>query len=135
MSETTDRAEIAGLFARLSRVLDEARYGDAHTVYADHVTVRSPTGGRLSGIDEVTDHLRRSRPEGERTLHLHGDVEVAVDGDRGSASATQLVYFYREGRPPHREAGVRVVCAAARTPAGWRFDAADIALVFARPAA
>jgi ketosteroid isomerase-like protein len=131
-----DRMEIAELFARLARLLDEGRYDDAHTIYTDDVVVRSPRGGMLRGIGEVTAHLRRTHGGGDgggrRTQHLHADVLVAVEGDRATASASQLVYFYRDGQPPHEEAGTRLSYAAVRTPAGWRFSEARIDLAFLR---
>jgi ketosteroid isomerase-like protein len=126
----SDRVEIAELFARLSRLLDEESYEDAHAVYADDVVVRSPRGGELRGVEEVIDYLRRSGVEGQRTQHVHGDVLVDVDGDEAAASANQLVHFYRDGRPPHRTSGLRVACTAARTPAGWRFSEARITLAW-----
>ncbi|GLY15145.1 hypothetical protein Kisp01_21600 [Kineosporia sp. NBRC 101677] len=43
MSETlTDRIEIADLFAKLSRLLDEQRFDDLHTVYHHDIEALSP---------------------------------------------------------------------------------------------
>jgi hypothetical protein len=125
-----DRIEIADLFARLADLLDEGRHGDAHTVYHDDIVVRSPRGGELHGIGEVTDYLERSRVEGERTQHVHAGVLVDVDGDRARATANELVYFYRDGAPPHRTSGLRAACAAVRTPSGWRFSEIRISLAW-----
>ncbi|SFQ69279.1 SnoaL-like domain-containing protein [Amycolatopsis arida] len=122
----TDRLEITDLFTRLARLLDEERHELARTVYADDVVVHSPRGGELRGIDEVLAFLRRSQVEGERTQHVHGDVQVSVDGERAEASANQLVYFYRDGEPPHRSGGVRLDYTATRTPEGWRVREARI---------
>lgn len=129
---TADRVEIADLFARLANLLDEGRHGDAHSVYHDDIVVRSPRGGELHGLDEVTAYLERSQVEWERTQHVHGDVLVDVAGDRGTATANQLVYFYRDGAPPHRTSGLRSACTAVRTPAGWRFSEMRITLVWTR---
>jgi ketosteroid isomerase-like protein len=131
-NHVADRLEIAELFARLARVLDEGLYDDVHTVYTHDVVVHSPRGGELRGIDEVTGFLRRFQVTGERTQHAHGDVLVTVDGDRAEASANQLVYFYRDGEPPHRTSGLRLDYTAVRTPAGWRFDTARIVLLWTR---
>jgi len=131
-SYATDRVEIAELFARLARVLDDGLHDDVHSVYTDDVVVHSPRGGELHGIDEVTGFLRRSQVSGERTQHVHSDVLVTVDGDRAEASANQLVYFYRDGEPPHRTSGLRLAYTAVRTPAGWRFDTARILLLWMR---
>ncbi|WP_308283437.1 nuclear transport factor 2 family protein [Pseudonocardia nigra] len=124
-----DRVEIADLFACLVNLLDEGRHDDAHTIYHDDVVVRSPRG-ELHGLDEVTAHLKRSQVEGEHTQHVHGDVLVHVDGDRAKATANQLVYFYRNGVPPHRTSGLRAACTAVRTPAGWRFSEIYITLAW-----
>jgi 3-phenylpropionate/cinnamic acid dioxygenase small subunit len=126
----TDRTEIIELFARLARLLDEGRYDDAHAIYTEDVVVRTPRGGELHGINEVTAFLRRSQVDGERTQHLHGDVLVNVDTDRAEASANQLVYFYRDGEPPHRTSGLRLAHTAVRTPAGWRFREAQLKLAW-----
>ncbi|MFC8826656.1 nuclear transport factor 2 family protein [Streptomyces sp. NPDC057137] len=128
-TRTADRVEIAELFARLANLLDEHRHDDAHTVYTDDVVVRSPRGGELHGLDEVTAYLRRSRVEGEHTQHVHGDVLVDVDGDHAKATASELTYFYRDGEPPYRTSGLRESCTAVRTPAGWRFS--DIRIMLA----
>jgi ketosteroid isomerase-like protein len=125
-----DRLEIAELFARLARLLDEGRHEDVHTVYADDIVVRSPRSGELRGVDEVTAFLRRSQVDGEHTQHVHGDVLVTVDGDRAEASANQLVHYYRTGEPPHRRSGLRLAYVVVRTPAGWRFHEGQLTLAW-----
>ncbi|MCG3044074.1 nuclear transport factor 2 family protein [Streptomyces fenghuangensis] len=130
-TRTADRIEIADLFARLGNLLDEQRHEDARTVYSDDVVVRSPRG-EVHGLDELTAHLKQNRVEGERTQHVYGSVLVSVDGDRAEATANQIVYFYRDGEPPHRTSGVRVAGTAVRTPAGWRLDATRIELAWMR---
>jgi hypothetical protein len=130
MSELADRIEIAGLFARLARLLDEGRPEDIADVYAEDVEVTSPRGS-LRGIAEVMAFLRRPREEGERTQHLNGDVLVDLDGDSARASAYQLVHYFRAGQPPHRRSGLRVVYIAIRTPAGWRFREGRLMLMWA----
>ncbi|ONI90557.1 DUF4440 domain-containing protein [Saccharothrix sp. ALI-22-I] len=129
-TQTADRVEIAELFARLANMLDEGRHDDAHSVYHADVVVRSPRGGELHGLDEVTAYLKRSQVEGEHTQHVHGDVLVHGDGDRAKATANQLTYFYRVGEAPHRTSGLRVACTAVRTPEGWRFSEMHITLVW-----
>ncbi|MGA6164381.1 nuclear transport factor 2 family protein [Amycolatopsis magusensis] len=129
---TTDRLEIADLFARLAYLLDEARYDDLPGIYHADVVVHSPRGGVLRGLEEVTDFVKASHVEGVRTQHVHGDVLVQVDGDRATATANQLVFFYREGEPPHRNSGLRVSATALRTPEGWRIGETRIALSWMR---
>ncbi|NGY63060.1 nuclear transport factor 2 family protein [Lentzea sp. NEAU-D13] len=117
---TTDRVEIADLFSRLSRLLDEKRWDDAHTVYAQDCSVFSPRNGELNGIDEIIGALRRAENPGEHTQHMTTDLLVDVDGDKAAASANSVVYFFRDGEAPFRTAGLRLSCVVVRTSAGWR---------------
>lgn len=117
---TADRVEIADLFARLAHLLDERRWDDTATVFADDVAIHSPRNGELRGIADVTDFMRRAEVEGERTQHVTTDLLVDVHGDRADAAANSCVHFYREGRAPHRTSGLRMACTVVRSPAGWR---------------
>ncbi|MEV0380558.1 nuclear transport factor 2 family protein [Nonomuraea sp. NPDC050643] len=127
-----DRIEIADLFTRLGRLLDEGRYEDAGTVYTEDVVVHSPRGGRLDGLDKVVAFMRQAHVEGEHAQHMTNDLLVNVNGDEAATSANSLVYFYRDGRPPHQTSGLRLASTAVRTPAGWRFREARIMLAWTR---
>lgn len=116
-----DRIEIADLFARFARLLDEKRWADAHTVFADDVAVHSPRGGELRGIDNVVDFMRKSEVEGQQAQHLTTDLLAEIDGDEAAVSAYSLVFYYRDGQAPHFTGGLRMGGIAVRTPAGWRF--------------
>ncbi|MFE6972753.1 nuclear transport factor 2 family protein [Streptomyces sp. NPDC057682] len=129
--EIVDRMEVGDLFARLGGLLDERRIEDAGTVYHESVVVRSPKG-ELHGLDEVTALLKRSTSGDERSQHTYTSVLVQVDGDRARTTANGVTYFYREGSAPHRSSGLRMTCEAVRTPAGWRFADAHIALAWLR---
>ena len=132
MSETlTDRIAIADLFAQLAGLLDEQRFDDLHTIYHHDVEAFSPRGD-LHGLEELTSSMEEHRVEGELHQHVHGDVLVHLDGDRAEATANQLVFFYRAGDPPHREAGLRSAATAVRTPQGWRFSRMQIQLLWLR---
>ncbi|MFI0480380.1 nuclear transport factor 2 family protein [Actinomadura sp. 9N215] len=115
-----DRIELADLFSRFTRLLDEKRWDDAGTVFTDDVTVHSARAGEIHGIDGLVGYMRQSEIEGEHTQHVTTDLLVNVNGDRAEASANSLVYFYRDGQAPHRTSGLRLACTAVRTPTGWR---------------
>ncbi|MER7079624.1 SnoaL-like domain-containing protein [Saccharopolyspora kobensis] len=119
-TDIADRIEIADLFTRLARLLDEKRWAETGDVFADDVAVHSPRGGELRGIDEVTGYLSRSDDEAQRTQHMTADLQVNVTGDEATASANSLVHFYRDGRAPHQTSGLRLFCTTVRTPVGWR---------------
>lgn len=116
-----DRMEIADLFSRFARLLDEKRWEDAGTVFTDDVAVHSPRGGELRGIDKVVGFMRQSEVEGQQAQHITTDLLVDVDGDQAAASAYSLVHYYRDGQAPHFTGGLRMTGTAVRTPAGWRF--------------
>ncbi|WAL64140.1 nuclear transport factor 2 family protein [Amycolatopsis cynarae] len=116
-----DRIEIADLFTRFARLLDEERWEDADTVYADDVAVHSPRGGELRGIDKVVGFMRQAEVEGQHAQHVTTDLLVDVDGDQAAASANSLVYFYRSGQAPHFASGLRLTSTVVRTAVGWRF--------------
>jgi len=126
MSQLADRVEIAELVDRLARVLDERRFDDLRTIYAPAAQTQSRLG-TLRGIDEIIQVVRRASSEDELAQHLNMSVVVDLDGDQAKVSASQLVYFFREGESPHRAAGLRTGYTAERTPAGWRFTRAEIA--------
>ncbi|MQY30497.1 nuclear transport factor 2 family protein [Nocardia aurantia] len=129
---TADRLDIADLFARLDRLLDEGRWQDIGTVYAEDVTVHSPRI-QVHGLDKVTEFLRAADiPEGERTQHTTTTALVEVDGDRATASAHSYVHYYRDGEPPHQVTGLRLAVTTVRTPAGWRISESRISLAWTR---
>ncbi|HSA48676.1 MAG TPA: nuclear transport factor 2 family protein [Yinghuangia sp.] len=122
-----DRIEIADLFTRLGRLLDDKRWDDAGSVFAEDVASHSPRSGEIRGIDQLVAFMRRAEVEGEHTQHLAVDLLVNVDGDQATASANSLVYFYREGQAPHQTSGLRLTATVVRTPAGWRFREYEVA--------
>ncbi|GAA4256317.1 nuclear transport factor 2 family protein [Dactylosporangium darangshiense] len=116
-----DRIEITDLLTRFALLLDEQRWEDAGTVFTDDVTVHSPRGGELRGIDKVVGFMRQSDVEGQHAQHTTTDLLVDIDGDRAAVSANSLVYYYRDGQAPHFTGGLRLAGTVVRTPAGWRF--------------
>ncbi|MEE6259557.1 nuclear transport factor 2 family protein [Plantactinospora sonchi] len=115
-----DRIEIADLFARFALLLDEKRWEDADTVFTDDVTVHSPRGGELRGIDNVVSFMRKGDVEGQHAQHTTTDLLVDIDGDEAAVSANSLVYYYRDGQAPHFTGGLRLAGTVVRTPTGWR---------------
>lgn len=125
-----DRIEIADLFTRFARLLDEKRWEDADTVFTDDVEGHSPRSGEIRGIDKLVGYMRQTEVEGEHTQHMTTDLLVDVNGDQAAASANSLVYFYRDGQAPHLTSGLRLACVAVRTPAGWRIRESRIMLAW-----
>jgi len=100
-------------------------------IFTDDVEVHSPRV-QVRGIDKVVDFMRQAEVEGEHTQHTTTDLLVNVSGDQAAVSANSLVYFYRDGQPPHQTSGMRLVCTAVRTPAGWRLRETRIMFAWMR---
>ncbi|MCX4091715.1 nuclear transport factor 2 family protein [Nocardia sp. alder85J] len=129
-SALADRLDITDLFTRLGRLLDERRWDDLGTVYAEDVAVNSPRM-QVRGLTEVLGFVRTgTAAEGEHTQHTTTDVLVDVEGDRATASANSFVYYYRDGERPHQTSGLRLAVVASRTPAGWRISESRISLAW-----
>jgi ketosteroid isomerase-like protein len=128
-----DRLEITDLFARLANILDTKDHEGLRTLYTDDVVVHSPRG-EVHGIDGVLDHVRQFDDETESTQHVHSDVLVDIKDDQATATAYQLVYFYRDAQPPHRLSSLQLTYAAVRTPVGWRVREATIKVLWQRQA-
>ncbi|WTW91906.1 nuclear transport factor 2 family protein [Streptomycetaceae bacterium NBC_01309] len=127
-----DRFEIADLFTRFAFLLDEQRWDDAATVFAEDVVVHSPRGGEIRGIDKIVDFMRQGEVEGQYAQHTTTDLLVDVDGDQAAASANSLVYYYREGQSPHFTGGLRMTANTVRTPTGWRLREVRITPIWTR---
>ncbi|WP_017606177.1 nuclear transport factor 2 family protein [Nocardiopsis alkaliphila] len=130
----TDRLAIADLFTRFALVLDEQRWDDLATIFHDDVALHSPRGGRLRGIQELADFLRRSEVEGEGTQHTHSDLLVDLNGDQAAVTANSIAYYFREGQSPHRIGGLRLTSTAARTRTGWRITEHEVRPLWIREA-
>ncbi|MFD8494556.1 nuclear transport factor 2 family protein [Amycolatopsis sp. NPDC059657] len=128
----TDRIEIADLFSRLARLLDDKRWDDAATVFTDDVALHSPRNGELRGLDNVVAFMRQAEVPGESTQHTTTDLLADIDGDRAATSANSVVYFYRDGEAPHRTSGLRMDCTVVRTPDGWRLAESWTTLMWTR---
>jgi 3-phenylpropionate/cinnamic acid dioxygenase small subunit len=85
-----DRIEIADLFTRFARLLDEGRWQGSGTIFTEDVAVHSPRV-QATGIDKVVDYMRQAEVERERTRHTTTDLLVDVDGDQAAASANRSV--------------------------------------------
>ncbi|SDP85202.1 nuclear transport factor 2 family protein [Lentzea jiangxiensis] len=128
----TDRLEINVLFSKLARLLDEKRWDDAHTVFDRDIAISSPRNGEINGVDEFVAAMRSADKPDELTQHMTTGLLVEFDGDKATASANSVTYFFRAGEAPFRTAGLRLDCVAVRTPAGWRLRESRTTLLWLR---
>ena len=117
---TNDREAVSDLITRLYRLLDEQRFDELSSVYAEDAELVLPRGrGELHGLDAVTTKARERAEKYPRQQHLNTDLVVEVDGDVARARGNHLA-FHVEPSGTRADAGVVHHFEAARTPAGWR---------------
>jgi 3-phenylpropionate/cinnamic acid dioxygenase small subunit len=115
---TNDSAAVSALLTRLYRLLDEQRFDELGSVYADDVVLEFPRG-EMRGLAAVTAKARERAEQYPRMQHLNTDVEVEVEGDAARVRANHLA-FHVEPDGTRFDAGLVHHFQAARTPAGWR---------------
>jgi ketosteroid isomerase-like protein len=114
---TNDRQAVTDLVTRLYALLDEGRYDELGSVYAEDVELRFPSSD-MRGLDQVTAMARRRGERYDRVQHISTDLLVDVDGDAARVRTNHwAVHVHAAGR---FEAGLVHHFDAARTPDGWR---------------
>jgi ketosteroid isomerase-like protein len=114
---TNDRLEVADLITRLYALLDEGRYDELGSVYADDVELGFPSA-TMYGLGEAAAVARRRGERYERVQHISTDVLIDVDGDRAHVRSNHwAIHVHAGGR---FESGLVHHFDAARTDAGWR---------------
>jgi SnoaL-like domain len=131
IAELADREEISRLVHRLGATLDEGRFDDLRSLYAEDATARTP-GGVSSGIDALVAQASRNHLPDDVHHHVITGVLVDVDpdGDRASVRANLVVVFARRdpsaapptpfGPEPPTALGEVYRFTARRTADGWR---------------
>jgi len=130
---TQDRSDVIDLLARLALALDDRRYEDLRTIYAEDARTSSPRG-EMAGIDEIVALVTRVGSAEERTQHVNGTTVVDVDGDRAEVHSHQLVHYFRDGAAPHRTTGIHFRYTAERRAEGWRLTRGQITPLWQNPA-
>jgi hypothetical protein len=131
-----DRSEIADLVARSLVAIDEARFDDLRTIYAQDASASAP-GGDAEGLDAIVALVARNHIPEDRSQHLVGDVVVDLDGDTARVRAN-VVAGFAPSLPADPDAGsllpppVEVTFGtvyrygAVRTSDGWRLSRVEI---------
>jgi SnoaL-like domain len=128
-----DRSEIADLVARSLVAIDEARFDDLRTIYAEDSSASAP-GGQARGRDAIIAQVNRNHTPEHRSQHLVGDVVVDLDGDTAQVRANVFAAFAPSApddasplAPPAQVTfGTVYRYRAVRTPDGWRLSDVEI---------
>ncbi|NUR26222.1 MAG: nuclear transport factor 2 family protein [Catenulispora sp.] len=117
-----DRAEIADLFMKVGRCLDEHRFDELHELFTDDVVGITP-GGTQTGRDALVAQARRNHEDYDRLTHQFTSVLVDVDGDVGTIRAYVTGSFGHEADPrPERVLTALYRNKVVRTADGWRIS-------------
>ena len=115
---TNDRVAVATLITRLYELLDEQRFDELGSVYAEDAVLEFPNG-TMRGLAELTAKARERAAQYPRMQHLNTDVSVEVDGDTARMRSNHLA-IHLEASGKRYDAGLVHHSEAARTAVGWR---------------
>lgn len=115
---TNDRLEVSALITRLYELLDEQRFDELGSVYADDAVIAFPNG-ETRGLAAVRERARARAEQYPRMQHLNTDVSVELDGDTARMRSNHLA-IHVEPSGKRFDAGLVHHFEAARTAVGWR---------------
>jgi 3-phenylpropionate/cinnamic acid dioxygenase small subunit len=129
LKEVLDREAISDLIHRFGVVLDDQRFDDLQSVFAEDATITTP-GGRAQGLDAIVAQATRNHTPELRTQHLVTDLVVDLDGERARARANYLAVFATgSGDPapsPRFQIGSVYRFELVRTTGGWRLHTMEM---------
>jgi hypothetical protein len=134
LAELVDREAIVDLIHRFGVVLDEQRFDDLRSIFAEDASVITP-GGHAEGIEAVVAQATRNHNPELRTQHLVTDLVVDLDGDGALARGNYVgVFATGEGSPapaPQFQIGSVYRLELIRTADGWRLRSMEMRPVWA----
>lgn len=132
LEDLLDRDEIATLVHRLGTALDEGRFDDFRSIFAEEATAKTP-GGVAEGLDAMIAQASRNHSPDNRIQHRISDVLVDLDADKASVRANLAVTFAKPDDAPgeHFWMGEVYRFTATRAPHGWRLTSVETTPVWA----
>ncbi|MET9609235.1 nuclear transport factor 2 family protein [Streptomyces sp. NPDC006512] len=127
----TDRAEIADLFDRYLRSLDDRKFDGswAAAYFTEDASTETPAG-HVRGREAVLDNVRTALSLFDRTVHFGSNYVIEVDGDRATLRGNQLSTHVLAGDGGLFLSGGRTDNELLRTGAGWRLHRADLTITW-----
>lgn len=123
--ELADRAELTNLVAKQGYWLDEQRFDEIGSVFAEDASAHTP-GGQALGLEAMAAQARRNHERFQHTQHVTTNIQIDLDGDRAVVRANQVATYVEHPPHPAYTSGTRVRYDAVRTPEGWRFSRFEI---------
>lgn len=115
-----DTREVTALYRRYADALDRREFDRLAAVFAADVVAEYPGHEPVRGCDALIAFLRSSHADVVRTVHRVVDVDVAVRGDTGTATAAKRNDLLRAGDDEPTVVTGRYTDDLVRTPDGWR---------------
>lgn len=124
LQELSDRLEINDLLVRYTKAIDEKNWDLLDQVFTADATIDYSSSGGVAGpLPEVKRWLERGLAAFPETLHLIGNSEVELEGDRARAKTAvynPMFFAKPEGGRHHFAVGAYYIDELVRTPEGWR---------------
>jgi ketosteroid isomerase-like protein len=116
----TDRVEIEQVLIRYGNAVDDLAFDRLTDVFTPDVRATYGGGPWLTGLEEIFGHIGGLR-NFAASLHLFGNMEIDVDGDRARSTSRALTHLIERDGTVHVRA-LRYRDQLVRTPAGWRIS-------------
>jgi ketosteroid isomerase-like protein len=121
MSELEDRLAIGDVIIRYADSIDQCDYDRYCTCFTDDVEVTGFSAGSIKGLAEYREWVSAARNKYGRTQHMIGNIQVTVNGDRGTLRSYVQATHELPSDPDH----LFVLWAAyndemVRTKDGWK---------------
>lgn len=124
LQELSDRLEINDLLVRYTKAIDEKNWDLLDRVFTADATIDYSSSGGVAGpLPEVKRWLERGLAAFPETLHLIGNSEVELEGDRARAKTAvynPMFFAKPQGGRHHFAVGAYYLDELVRTPEGWR---------------
>ena len=134
LGELIDRAAITELIHRFGAVLDEQRFDDLQSIFANDATITTP-GGHAEGIDAIAAQASRNHTPDLHTQHVATDLVVDLDGERAHARANYVGTFATgtgsPAPPPRFQIGSVYHFELVHTADGWRLQSMEMHPIWA----
>jgi hypothetical protein len=129
LRQLADRMEITDLLNRLTAGLDEHRFDDLRTIFAENAVAQTP-GGTVEGREAVIAQATRNHEDFDRLQHFATGIIVDLDsggGDRATVRANLVgVFGHTSEQTPERLLSGVYRIEAVRTPDGWRLSSLGV---------
>ena len=124
LQDLLDRNAIVDLISRLGLMLDDKRFDDIGSIYADDVVAifGFAAGARIEGVEALAERGRKSQGRFARAHHVFTDHVIDLRGDQAIVRANLIgIHVHRAEDPAsHFDMGERYTFEMIRKPEGWR---------------